>query len=242
MSHTHFKPALLAALLALYGAGARAQDGGFTPYIEGRVARVIDGNTLVVDNQTTGRPVRVLLRGTDAPEMRQPFGAESRQRLESLVAGAQVRVEFKFVDQFGQVVGLVLKENEDINFRQLSEGAAWFRTGRTNELSAADRKEYEAAAAEARAARKGLWKERAPTAPWDFRRANNISEDPRDETLLPAPAPAPAPIVRANSRTKIYFIPGCPGHDRVPARLRVRFKTSNEAERAGYKPAPGCTP
>ena len=231
-----FAPMLLAALLAAC-ADARAQGDNFTPYFEGRVARVVDGNTIVVNNETTGRPLRVLLRGTDAPELRQAGGAESRRRLESLVAGAQVRVEFKFTDKYAQVLGLVLKDGEDINLSQLAEGMAWFRTNLANELSAEDRKLYEGAEREARAARKGLWKERAPVAPWEFRRANRISEDPRDE--LP-PAAAAAPTVRANRRTKTYFLPGCPGHDSVPARLRVRFKTTGEAERAGYKAAPGC--
>lgn len=230
---------LLAALLALC-AGAWAQGDNFTPYFEGQVGRVIDGNTIVVDNQVTGRPIRVLLRGTDAPELRQPSGAESRARLETLVAGARVRVEFKSTDKYGQVLGLVLKDGEDINLSQLAEGMAWFHTGPINELSAEDRKLYEAAEREARGARKGLWKAVAPVAPWEFRRAKGISEDPRDE---PAPPPAPAaPPVRANRRTKTFFTAGCPGHGRVPARLRVSFKTADEARRAGYRPAPGCPP
>src|SRR5688572_21005026 len=98
MNGKFFAPTLLAALLAAC-THARAQDDSFTPYFEGRVARVVDGNTIVVNNQTTGQPLRVLLRGTDAPELRQAGGAESRRRLESLVAGAQVRVEFKFTDK-----------------------------------------------------------------------------------------------------------------------------------------------
>lgn len=233
-----FTPALLAALLAPC-ATPRAQEDNFTPFIEGRVTRVVDGNTIVVNNQTTGQAVRVRLRGIDAPELRQSAGAESRRRLESLVGGAQVRVEFKFTDKYAQALGRVLKDGEDINLSQLAEGLAWFHTSLTNELGADERKTYEAAEREARAARRGLWKEGAPVAPWEFRRANKISEDPRDDPPAAPAAPA-APGVRANRRTKTYYTPGCPGYERVPARLRARFKTADEAARAGYKAAPGC--
>lgn len=232
------KLALLAAVL-LACAGARAQEDGLTPFFEGRVTRVVDGDTIVVQNQTTGQPVRVQLRGTDAPELRQPGGGESRRRLETLVAGAQVRVEFKFADKYGQVLGLVLKDGDDINYAQLAEGMAWHRTNLVNELGAEERKAYERAEAEARAARRGLWQGQTPLAPWEYRRENSVSEDPRDDPAAAA-APAAAQAVRADRRARTFFTPGCPGYERVPARQRVRFRSSAEAARAGYKPAPGC--
>jgi endonuclease YncB( thermonuclease family) len=232
--------ALAAAMLACRAAGAAPQDeDGLTPFIEGRVVRVVDGNTLVVEAQTTKAQVRVLLRGMDAPELRQPFGAESRRSLETLIGGASVRVEFKNTDKYGQVYGLVLKDGEDVNLEQLAAGMAWHHLRLANELPAAERKLYEETEREARRARRGLWKDAAPVAPWQFRQANNYSDDPRDDPPA-APARPAAAAVNANRRTRLYFTNECAGFGRVPARQLVRFKSAGAAERAGYRPAPDC--
>ena len=231
--------ALAIALVLTLPLPARAQDGdGLTPFIEGRVSRVVDGNTIILTDAGSGRQIRVLLRGTDAPELAQPHGAESRRRLESLVGGAQVRVEFQFTDRYGQVFGLVLRDGEDINFRLLEEGATWLRLQLANVLTTADKKAYEQAEREARAAGRGLWKDKSPVAPWEFRRAHNVSDDPRDEP--PAALPAAPVAVEANRRTRLYFTPSCAGAARIPARQRTRFRDAAAAERAGYKLAPGC--
>jgi len=187
-----FAHTLLAALcVSTLAARARAQGDALMPFIEGRTTRVVDGDTIVINNAATGQPVRVRLVGTDAPEPSQPAGAESRRRLESLVGVGVLRVEFKFTDRYGQVLGRVYRDGEDINHAQLAGGMAWFRTALINELSAEDRRLFEQTEREARAARRGLWKENAPVAPWDFRRAHKISEDPRDEPPPAAPATRP---------------------------------------------------
>jgi endonuclease YncB( thermonuclease family) len=67
---------------------ACAQEDGFTPYIDGRVLNVLSGSELVVLNTVTNKPVRVRLRGTDAPDPKgQPYGARSLHRLASIVNG-----------------------------------------------------------------------------------------------------------------------------------------------------------
>lgn len=231
--------ALATALLMCRAADAFAQDDGFTPFFEGRVVRVVDGNTLVVENKTTGAQIRVLLRGVDAPELRQPFGAESRRSLETLFGGAAVRVEFKNTDRYGQVFGLVLKDGMDASLEQLTAGMAWHHLRLTNEQPADERRLYEETEREARRSRRGLWRDAAPVAPWQFRQANNYSDDPRDEPPA-APARPAAAGVNANRRTRLYFTNECAGFGRVPLRLRVRFKSAGDAERAGYKPAPDC--
>lgn len=230
--------AFVASLVTSLAASPFAQDDDFTPFFDGRVVRVVDGNTLVVENKTTGAQVRVLLRAVDAPELRQPFGAESRRNLEKLFGGAAVRVEFKFTDRYGQAFGLVLKDGMDASLEQLTAGLAWHRPRLANEQPADERRLYEETEREARRARRGLWKDASPVEPWQFRRANNVSDDPRDEPL-PAPTPTAA-AVNANRRTKLYFTNDCAGFARVPRRLRVPFKTAEAAERAGYKPAPDC--
>lgn len=229
---------LVALLLACASAPARAQDD-LTPFFDARVVVVPDGNTLSVSNTSTGQQVYVRLRGIDAPEMQQPRGAAARQSLASLVAGKIVRVEFKSTDKMGTVEGRVTLGGDDVNLAQLEAGMAWLHTAYYNELSDEQKKVYKDAEAEARRARRGLWKDDAPAPPWEYRAANKIGEDPRD---IPPPAAVASQPVNADRRLKLYYARGCPGYGRIPARNRSRFASAGEAERAGYKPALGCQP
>jgi endonuclease YncB( thermonuclease family) len=230
---------LLAFLLACAPGRARAQDD-LTPFFDARVVAVLDGNTLKVSNTSTGQQVYVRLRGIDAPEVQQPRGAAARQNLASLVAGRVVRVEFKSTDRMGTVEGRVTLGGDDVNLAQLDAGMAWFHTAYYNELGEAQKKLYQDAEAGARKARRGLWQDDAPSPPWEYRAAKQIGEDPRD---IPQPAGAgAAKPVNADRRGRLYYAPGCAGYARIPARSRVRFKSADEAARAGYQPAPGCQP
>ena len=232
--------ALLAILLACWPRDARAQSDDLTPFYDARVIAVLDGNTLSVRNETTGQQSYVRLRGTDAPELRQPYGAQSREHLTGLVAGKSVRVEFKGTDRMGTVEGRVVADGADVNLAQIEAGLAWFHTVYGNELSVEQQRLYQGAERAARAAHRGLWQDSAPTAPWSFRAAKKISEDPRD--IPPASASAPTSGVVADRRSKLYYLPTCTGFARIPARSRVRFKSADEATRAGYKSAPACAP
>jgi endonuclease YncB( thermonuclease family) len=229
---------VLALLLACTSALSRTQDD-LTPFFDARVVGVLDGNTLSVSNTSTGQQVYVRLRGIDAPEMQQPGGAAARQSLASLVAGKTVRVEFKSTDKMGTVEGRVVLNGDDVNLAQLGAGMAWFHTAYYNELSDDQKKLYRDAEAEARKARRGLWKDDAPSPPWEYRAAKKIGEDPRD---ILRPSAVAAKPVNADRRSRLYYAPGCAGYARIPARSRARFKSADEAERVGYKPAPVCRP
>jgi endonuclease YncB( thermonuclease family) len=231
--------ALFALALACQSRVARAQADDLTPYYDARVVAVLDGNTLSVQNSTTGQQSYVRLRGTDAPELRQPYGAQSREHLSSLVAGKSVRVEFKGTDRMGTAEGRVVLDGADINLAQLDAGLAWFHASYANELSDEQKRLYQEAEKDSRAARKGLWQDAAPTPPWQYRTTHQISEDPRD--IPQASAPTQTNIF-ADRRSKLYYLPNCKGYARIPLRSRVRFKSSDEAASAGYQPAPACAP
>ena len=218
---------------------AFAQDDGFTPYLDGKVLNVLSGSELIVLNTVTNKPVRVRLRGTDAPDPQgQPYGARSLHRLASLVVGKLVKVEFRGTDAYGRVLGRVIYDNEDINLAQLDAGLVWFYTSRDNELSAEDRQLYAEAEQLARKARRRLWADAAPVSPTQYRASKGITGEPEENQ--PAPSPAAPPPVFAQRRSKLYYLAHCPGYARTPARLRAQFKGIEEAERAGYKAAPDC--
>lgn len=137
--------------------------------IQGKVIGVTDGDTItVLDQSKTQHKIR--LAGIDAPEKGMPFGQKSKQHLSDLVASKQVIVETTKVDRYGRNVGKVLVDGLDANLAQVEAGFAWHYKDYQREQSVVDRLTYDKAEEAARAARKGLWLDREPVPPWEWRR------------------------------------------------------------------------
>uniref|UniRef100_UPI0035B077BF thermonuclease family protein n=1 Tax=Hylemonella sp. TaxID=2066020 RepID=UPI0035B077BF len=137
--------------------------------ITGRVVSVTDGDTVtVLDAAKVQHKVR--LAGIDAPEKSQAFGQRSRESLVELVAGKTVIVETYKKDRYGRSIGKVLVNGRDMNFEQIRRGLAWFYRQYEVELSPDDRQIYDRAESEAKDYKKGLWSDRNPVPPWEFRR------------------------------------------------------------------------
>lgn len=124
---------------------------------------VHDGDTLTV--LVYSRQVRVRLIEIDAPELGQPFGTRSKQSLAELCFGKQAQLDTRSNDRYGRALAHVTCGGQDANAEQVRRGYAWTYVryaARNSPLHALER--------EARAARRGLWGDPAPVAPWDWRR------------------------------------------------------------------------
>lgn len=138
--------------------------------IQGKVVRVADGDTItVLDQAKTQHKIR--LSGIDAPEKGMSFGQKSKQHLSDLVAGHVVTVETTKIDRYKRNVGKVLVDGQDANLAQVEAGFAWHYKAYQREQSPADRMSYSLAEERAREAKKGLWLDREPVPPWDWRKA-----------------------------------------------------------------------
>lgn len=149
----------------------------------GRVVAIADGDTLtVLDGENTEFRVRV--GGIDAPERNQPFGQRARQYLAAITFGKEVEVRWTKRDRWRRIVGLVWVEAPDAPCRgkpacpksldaglaQVQIGLAWWYRKYAAEQSAADQDHYEQAESQAKAKRAGLWAEKDPIPPWEWRR------------------------------------------------------------------------
>lgn len=161
---------LLASILALsISAGAAAN------VLSGKVVAVTDGDTIkVLDAGKVEHVVR--LAGIDAPEKKMPFGQRSKQHLSDLVYGKWVEVEGEKYDRYGRLVGKVLVNGIDANLAQVQAGMAWHYKQYEREQSASDRQAYAEAEVKATAGKRGLWVERSPVAPWDWRKERRRGE------------------------------------------------------------------
>ncbi len=149
--------------------------------VAGKVVRVSDGDTLVVleelgvspKGQGGGvvRQVKIRLDGIDAPEKSQPFGTFCRKKLSDKVAGKRVQVHVRKLDRYGRSLGRIEAPGmANVNLDQVKEGCAWFYRQYAREHSEAERRAFETAESLAKRQGLGLWKDKNPTPPWDFRR------------------------------------------------------------------------
>ena len=137
--------------------------------LTGRVVKVTDGDTItILDSTNTQHKIR--LSGIDAPERKQAFGGKSREALASSVAGKQVTIDWNKRDKYQRIVGKVLVNGKDANLQQLRNGLAWHYKKYENEQDVEDRSTYANAEYEAQSDKAGLWQDKQPLAPWDWRK------------------------------------------------------------------------
>ena len=137
--------------------------------IHGTVVNVHDGDTITVLDADR-RQHKIRLSGIDAPELKQAYGRASRQHLADQVAGRTVVIEWTKRDKYKRIVGKILLDGRDINITQIEAGLAWHYKKYASEQGPVDRERYAHAEEQARIQRSGLWQEKHPLAPWEYRK------------------------------------------------------------------------
>jgi len=135
--------------------------------ITGNVVRVLDGDTIIV--QDAGEKHRVRLTGIDAPESKQDHGNNSRRYLAVIIDGKDVKIQGAKRDRYGRLLGKVVYQGKDINLHMVEEGHAWWYRRYKGSQSRSDQKAYRQGEDMARSAKLGLWSGK-PVPPWEFRR------------------------------------------------------------------------
>ena len=156
---------LLAVSLTVAAGAVRAEQW----IVAGRVVGVSDGDTItVLDAGKTQHVVR--LGGIDAPERKQPFGSAAKEVLSSFVFDRRVEARCWKRDRYGREICSVFVGTRDVGLAMIRDGYAWHYKAFEREQSAEDRAAYARTEADARSARKGLWRDAAPVPPWDWRK------------------------------------------------------------------------
>ncbi|MFZ2161535.1 MAG: thermonuclease family protein [Sideroxyarcus sp.] len=155
------------------------------------------------------RKIKIRLANIDAPEKDQDFGKQSRDSLQEMVGRKIVQIDSRAVDQYGRIVGVVSVDGLNVNQEQVIRGMAWAApSGRKNRRVSPGSPEtqepggaplvgavphfnpnpnYSGLQNDARQARRGLWGQARPQAPWRWRK------------LHPSTKPA-APDLQRNSQ------------------------------------------
>lgn len=128
-----------------------------------RVVGITDGDTfkgLTHDNQQ----VKCRIFGIDAPEKKQAFGNRSKQYLSDLIFGKTVTIKVQGKSFDRAVVWAYTEDCKDISAEMLRAGMAWHYKKFSKDS------EYATLETQARNAKIGLWADKNPIEPWNFRK------------------------------------------------------------------------
>lgn len=134
----------------------------FARTISGTVVNVIDGDTLVVQDEAKKKHT-VRLAEIDAPERRQPFWRESAAALARLCFKKEAKVEWSERDEKKRVIGYVTCDGKEANAEQVRRGMAWGSPKGARPTSGMPELE-----AYARLRKIGLWADENAVPPWEF--------------------------------------------------------------------------
>ncbi len=131
---------------------------------KGKVVGVFEGDIISVMRE--GKAVKVRLHGIDCPEKKQPYGTRAKQYTSDLAFGKEVTIWGKTKDRYGHIVGeVILPDGKNLNWEIVDTGLAWwYQKFAPNDWT------LKALEAGARAKNRGLWADKNPIPPWEWRR------------------------------------------------------------------------
>ena len=136
----------------------------FSQKITAKVVGVKDGDTFVVLNEK--KEIVVRLEHIDAPEKNQPFGNKAKQFASDFCFGKTVVVIGNGKkDRNGRWIGEIFFKNQNLGKELVRNGLAWHFKRYSKSANYAD---LETAA---RKKKVGLWRDKDPIAPWNWRKS-----------------------------------------------------------------------
>lgn len=157
--------AALAAVLLLGPMQAMSAPAPASSVLEGRVKRVVDGDSLWFEPDV-GPAVEVRLHGVDAPEGCQAWGPQARAALEERVRGRAASLRPQGRDTHGRMLGTLVVDGVVVNQWLVEEGHAWSSRFKW------DRGPYVKQERMAAALQRGLHASPGAIEPREFRRRN----------------------------------------------------------------------
>ena len=139
--------------------------------VNGVISRVIDADTVVLKSDQ-GINYKIRLLGIDAPEINQVYGKEATRYLSNKVLGKNLKVLGKNKDRYHRLLGKLILNGNDINLDLVKNGMAWHYKFYKKSQEKKDQLLYSNAEIYAKVNKLGLWAEKLPVPPWQWREKN----------------------------------------------------------------------
>lgn len=139
---------------------------------EGTVVAVSDGDSLALRTVHSGKRVSVRLYGIDCPELggrtrlAQPYGRKAAAFTRGLALGMRVSVTERGKDSYGRTLAgvVTLPDGRVLQEELLRAGLAWVYTRYCTDCT-----RWKELERDARAQKRGLWRDDRPVPPWRWR-------------------------------------------------------------------------
>ncbi|MBO6185719.1 MAG: thermonuclease family protein [Chryseobacterium sp.] len=134
-----------------------------------KVIGVKDGDT--VEILMDGKPQVVRLSHIDCPEKKQPFGNNAKQFASDLCFGKKVKLSTGWKKDRNKrlLAEIILSNGKNLNKELVKNGFAWHYKKYSKDNS------YDDLEKQARKQKLGLWTDKSPTAPWEWRKSRKKS-------------------------------------------------------------------
>ncbi|MFY1046508.1 thermonuclease family protein [Chryseobacterium sp. GP-SGM7] len=134
-----------------------------------KVIGIKDGDT--VELLMDGKPQVVRLSNIDCPEKKQPFGNNAKQFVSDLCFGKMVEVSGNSKKDRNKrlLAEIILSDGKNLNKELVKNGLAWHFKKYSKDDS------YDILEKHAQKLKLGLWKDKNPIAPWDWRKLRRSS-------------------------------------------------------------------
>lgn len=191
--------------------------------INGKVVAVLDGDTIEI---VSGKQVyRLRLEGVDCPEKSQAFGAVAKKFTSDRCFGKQVTAKISSKDKYGRYLAkVILPGGKELNALLLRNGYAWHYKQYNKDAA------YASLENQARKEHLGLWADKNPLAPWDFRHKKPNTPKLSSGNYV------------ASQNSTVFHKPSCVQVKKIKAQNRRWFTTRSAALKEGYKPCKLCKP
>ena len=209
---------------------------------EGRVVGVSDGDTITVLNNNKEQ-FKIRLSGIDAPENGQAFGKASKERMSALVYGKIVEVNPVTTDKYGRTVARIHVSDLDVEEEMIRSGMAWVYPKYCLEQLCDQWIDIQI---NARSMRVGLWADKAPVPPWEWRQNKNSVNSAKHQYVAKLDRPKVSQPVdiqnkfHGNVSSFIFHGPQCRYYNCSNC-VKV-FNTRSDALNGGYRPCKICNP
>jgi len=200
--------------------------------LTGKVITVKDGDTIDILIEKTTYIIR--LDGVDAPEKAQAFGQKAKQFTSDFCFGKVVTAEVSSKDRYGRNLGKVYLDGKCLNEELLRNGFAWHYKHYNKEKKLAELE------LSAKSQKLGLWIDKDPTPPWDFRKDKKAVIKEKSD-VQKADAVYDTDFVGNSNSMKFHKV-GCKSVKDISGKNAVEFETREKAVEAGYKPCKACNP
>lgn len=202
---------------------------------EGTLHYVQDGDSLHFKDRT-GKVHLIRLTCIDAPETGQPGGEEAYRYLKQLIQDKSLVLKWHEMDRYNRILGTIFVGDLDVNAEMVRAGHAW------HYVAYSDSKELTQLEAEAKAAKRGLWSQENPIAPWDYRRMPSKDRQTPREQMQPAVNPGQETSTNIVNHTVYVTRTGSKYHRENCRHLKSSIAKTREDVHGIYSPCSVCRP